>query len=487
MSNKIPMRDLVVTLPGILGSVLQKDGKDLWAISGQAIGSAFQDADAVFQTLRLHQDDPDAMDLGDGIKPTRLVEDVTIVPGFFKVEGYTQPSQMIIDDFDVVVGDIYNDPWDRAANFYRFPYDWRRDNRANAKILKYYLDRRLHCWRAASGNPDAKVILIAHSMGGLVSRYYLEVLEGWRDAKALFTCGTPYRGSVNAVSFLSNGYKKLFLDLTDTLRSMTSAYQLLPVYEVIKIGDRYHRVAETDQIPNIDPIRAKNALAFHREIEAAVTAHLKDEAYRIGFTTVPIVGVQQPTLQSAELLNGKLVASEILPAVLKNRPDLVDGDGTVPQVSAIPIELSNSLNNQFISDKHAALQGHKHVLEDIRERLSVSQFDLAAVRASQGGISLSLEDAYLAEEPIHLRARVLGTAGLMATGLKAEIVAVEGDRQPIVKPIVKPIVQPIVQSLGENGEDEWQLAIELPAGLYRVVVSSADEVVSPVHDLFEVL
>jgi hypothetical protein len=34
MPQKTPMRDMVVILPGILGSVLQKDGKDLWAVSG---------------------------------------------------------------------------------------------------------------------------------------------------------------------------------------------------------------------------------------------------------------------------------------------------------------------------------------------------------------------------------------------------------------------------------------------------------------------
>lgn len=475
MSTKIPMRDLIVTLPGILGSVLQKDGKDLWAISGRSIANVMQDRDGMLADLQLDQDDPDAMDLGDGIKATRFVEDVTIVPGFFKIEAYTQPSKMIIDYFDVVVGDIYSDPWDRAANFYRFPYDWRRDNRANAKILKHYLDRRLHCWRESTGNPDAKMVLLAHSMGGLVSRYYLEVLEGWRDTKALFTCGTPYRGAVNGVSFVSNGYKGRLLDFSETVRSMTSAYQLMPIYEMVKSGDRYYRVAELDTIPNVSQARAQDALVFHREIEAAVAAHLKEEAYQ-SFTTVPIAGVHQPTPQSAELVNGKLVPSETLPAVLKNRPDLSDGDGTVPQISAFPIELSNSLNTQYIAEKHGALQGQAQILEDIRERLSVSQFDASAIRASQGSaISVSLDDAYLVDEPLVLRSRLLGNAALSATGVTAEITAVSSD--------VKPIVQPLVQT----SEGNWEGAIELPVGLYRVKVAADGEGVSPVHDVFEVM
>ena len=72
------------------------------------------------------------------------------------------------NNFDVVKGDIYNDSEDRAANFYEFPYDWRRDNRANANILKRLLDIRLKAWREKSGNSNAKVIIMAHSMGGLV-------------------------------------------------------------------------------------------------------------------------------------------------------------------------------------------------------------------------------------------------------------------------------------------------------------------------------
>lgn len=478
MSNKIPMRDLIVILPGILGSVLQKDGQDLWAVSGRSIWDALRNIDDFVQDLHIQQDDSEAMDLGDGVKPTRLVEDATIVPGFFKIDGYTQTAQMITQNFDVLEGDIYHDPWDKPANFYCFPYDWRRDNRASAKILQYYLERRLQCWRSTSGNPDARVILLAHSMGGLVARYYLEVLGGWRDARALFTFGTPYRGAMNAVNFLSNGYKKLFIDLTEALRSMTSVYQLLPIYEAVKIGDRYHRVAEVEQLPNIDPTRARDALTFHREIEAAVTENLKDEAYRSEFMTVPIVGIQQPTLQSAELVNGRLITSEALPAVLKNRPDLIDGDGTVPQVSAIPLELSNSFNNSFIAEKHGALQTQKQVLEDLRERLASSQFNLQAVRASQGAISLALEDLYLVDEPIRLRARLLGNVGLLETQLFAEIVSVSGDRNSIVQPLV------------QMESNDWELSIDLPAGLYRVVVATADAnetIATPVHDLFEVV
>ena len=37
---KQPMGDVVVLLPGILGSVLQRDGKDVWAPTPGAVGRA---------------------------------------------------------------------------------------------------------------------------------------------------------------------------------------------------------------------------------------------------------------------------------------------------------------------------------------------------------------------------------------------------------------------------------------------------------------
>jgi len=478
MINKAPMKDMIVILPGILGSVLQKDGKDLWAVSGQAVWQILTKSGEAIHNLKLSQDNPEAENLGDGIRATALIQDTHLIPGFWKIDGYTKTARLITDNFDVTPGDIYNDPDDRAANFYQFPYDWRRDNRANARILKRLIDKRLKCWREKSGAADAKVILMGHSMGGLVARYYLEVLEGWRDSRALFTFGTPYRGSLKAVNFLANGYKQLFLDLTDVMRSLTSIYQLLPVYKVINVNGEFHRVAELNNLPNIDPLKAKDALAFHREIEAAVEQHLQNEQYRNSFTVVPISGTDQPTLQSAALINGKLVASEDLPAALKNRLDLGDGDGTVPKVSAIPIERSSNFDNFFIAEQHGSLQNQAQVLDNLLNVLRIGQFNLADVRAPRRAISLSLDDLYLADEPIALRARVTEMSESATGKLKATIECVSSDRSTLSFDFVQQ-------------EREWVLAIDdLPAGLYRVKVqaeSSGDQAPNPVHDVFEVV
>ncbi|MBE9070862.1 hypothetical protein IQ260_29945 [Leptolyngbya cf. ectocarpi LEGE 11479] len=271
------MRDIVVLLPGITGSVLQKNGKDLWALSGQAFWEFSSSLSSSLQDLKLEEDDPELDDLGDGIKATRLVQDAHFVPGLVKIDGYTAVAERLKQEFNLVAG----------KNYFELPYDWRRDNRVAARQLKRLIQQKLPAWQEASGaGKTAKVILIAHSMGGLVARHYLEVLEGWQSCRALVTFGTPYRGSVNALNFLVNGYKKLFVDLTDVMRSFTSVYQLLPIYEMVSVDGAYRRIADLT-IDTVDSKKAEHALRFHREIEAAQSMNAKDLQYQNKYLTVP--------------------------------------------------------------------------------------------------------------------------------------------------------------------------------------------------------
>jgi len=98
------------------------------------------------------------------------------------------------------------------------------------------------------------------------------------------------------------------------MRTFTSVYQLLPIYPSLDVGGTYRRVAETDGIPGVDRRRAEQALSFHREIEKAVEAHQKDLDYlKRGYKILPIVGTRQPTLQSAQMTQGRVTANRQLP------------------------------------------------------------------------------------------------------------------------------------------------------------------------------
>jgi hypothetical protein len=53
---KQPLGDVVVLLPGILGSVLQRDGKDVWAPSPGALGRGVWTLERSVTSLQLTSD-----------------------------------------------------------------------------------------------------------------------------------------------------------------------------------------------------------------------------------------------------------------------------------------------------------------------------------------------------------------------------------------------------------------------------------------------
>jgi len=126
----------------------------------------------------------------------------------------------------------------------------------------------------------------------------------------LVSFGTPFRGSGNAVDFLSNGFRWKVgplsaFDGTDALRSFESVYQLLPIYSFIGEGAYLQRPADVD-IPNIERQRAIEAARFHQEMTDAYAAHqVMDEYVVRGPKLRVVIGTEQPTPQSARVLEGR--------------------------------------------------------------------------------------------------------------------------------------------------------------------------------------
>jgi hypothetical protein len=79
---KTRMEDIVVIIPGILGSVLKKDDEDIWASSRKVKWQALSNQNKLIEPLKLKaRDDWQLDDLEDGIKATRLIEDTYLIPG----------------------------------------------------------------------------------------------------------------------------------------------------------------------------------------------------------------------------------------------------------------------------------------------------------------------------------------------------------------------------------------------------------------------
>jgi pimeloyl-ACP methyl ester carboxylesterase len=370
--------------------VLKKDRKTVWGFAPGSIARAlFTAGGAIADALEMNGDDPKREQLDDGVTAEALMPDLHLLPGYWKIDGYGVITAAIRSMFAAEPG----------RNFHLFPYDWRRDNRAAAHKLQRQTHSWLTEWRRQS--PDAKLILIAHSMGGIVSRYFLDVLGGWKDTKALITFGTPYRGSLNALDTLSNGLRKgpVTLDrLSEFCRSCTSIYQLLPIYAVYDDGGgTLGRIGEIEGIPGVDAGKAQAALAVHREIMKAVDANLKDEAYQRGrYKLFPIAGTVQPTLQSALLQNGRVV----LDTAIGGQDEA--GDGTVPRVSAIPHEYSYAHNATFAAMKHGSLQNTPSLLEHVEGVITGLDLDLGKFLEPDRRVQLSLRvgDVYFTDERV---------------------------------------------------------------------------------------
>ena len=122
---------------------------------------------------------------------------------------------------------------------YLFNYDWRQDNQLSAKKLSQFIKQI----KKDHQNPDLKFDVIAHSMGGLVTRYYLRYgendvlnnndfplnLSGAKNIRKVVLLGTPNLGSVGAVKSFIKGLKVGLRNVpTEVLATMPSVYQLFP-------------------------------------------------------------------------------------------------------------------------------------------------------------------------------------------------------------------------------------------------------------------
>jgi pimeloyl-ACP methyl ester carboxylesterase len=128
---------------------------------------------------------------------------------------------------------------DGRRRYYIFFYDWRQDNVQTARKL----DALIEQIREDHNAPDLRVDIVAHSMGGLVTRYYLrygreDVLEGndfqvnnygASRVRKVVLLGTPNLGSVSGLQEFIQGFKVGLRRIpTEVVATLPSAYQLFP-------------------------------------------------------------------------------------------------------------------------------------------------------------------------------------------------------------------------------------------------------------------
>jgi len=200
----------VVVIPGIMGSKLcDGAGKVVW-------GDRLSYTKSRIIELRLP---PDINTRDLAIHSCGLIDKVNIIPLLWESEEYSDLLSTLKE-----IGYKENE-------IVQFDYDWRLSNFYNADKLKQAIF-------SLQRTPSDKVDIIAHSMGGLIARIYIQTLGGTNEVNNVLFLGTPHLGSASIFQRLQEGFEKWpsalsggLNEIETTILSFPSTYQLLPVYE----------------------------------------------------------------------------------------------------------------------------------------------------------------------------------------------------------------------------------------------------------------
>ena len=244
-------RNPIIIVHGFLGSNLidKKTGKNLWGKFRCIEGLTVPDATIRGLAVPMQIGKP-LKDLNDDTVPDGMLDTVTVkimgIPFtesvYLNLVNILQEGGFQAEGFPLAPGRTYN-------TLFQFAYDWRRDLQWNAeKLHKFVLEKRKYMqeqYRIMYGMKDYDVQfdLIGHSMGGLLSRYYLCFGDAdlppegqkpditWAGTKyvdRLFVLGTPNAGYLDTILEMQSG--------TDTppfpaalLGTWPTYYQMMPV------------------------------------------------------------------------------------------------------------------------------------------------------------------------------------------------------------------------------------------------------------------
>lgn len=258
VQNESPYRNPVILIPGLLGSHLieRNSGEVAWGAFG--VKRTNPNTETGSRRIALPMQMGKALrDLRDNTVPAGALDKVVF--SFFgypleqKTYSYILRVLGVGGYRDQDVGESERiDYGDRHFTCFQFDYDWRRDIVESARNLsgfikekKKYVQGEIEK-RYGIKNIDVKFDIVAHSMGGLVARYFLRygtaelpedgslpeiTWDGARHVENLVMIGTPNSGSLDTLVNLVEGYRPALLlphYSSALLGTMPAIYELLP-------------------------------------------------------------------------------------------------------------------------------------------------------------------------------------------------------------------------------------------------------------------
>ncbi len=208
----------VIFVPGYYGSTLTReaDGETIWFTGAQSLWGS--------QTLAL---DTDGLNIpgATSFKVGEVLRSVDFVSSVISKDIYG----------DIIEG--LNTRLAGHAEVVPFAYDWRKDIASSAQQLAEQVE-------ALYAAGASKMVIVAHSMGGLVTSYYLLYgnqdltnarlnLSGAKRIHAVVMAGVPYKGTLAVFRNMQFGIEfglnsKALEGLA--VASFPASYQILPNY-----------------------------------------------------------------------------------------------------------------------------------------------------------------------------------------------------------------------------------------------------------------
>ncbi len=252
----LPDRNPIIVIPGILGSSLidEDTGQSVWGAFRANYADPNTAEGARLISLSLDPDNPTDID---HVRPNGVLEDLELsLAGFpITIQAYAGILTTLGAGGyrDESLGLTSIDYGTDHFTCFQFDYDWRRDITYNAKVLKDFIEERRAFvqkkYKEDYGieKTDIKFDIVAHSMGSLLTRYYLRYGDaplpkdgsmpeltwaGAQDVERTVLVAPPNAGSLEAFEQLIEGFntgRPILPHYSPAiLGTFPSVYQLLP-------------------------------------------------------------------------------------------------------------------------------------------------------------------------------------------------------------------------------------------------------------------
>jgi pimeloyl-ACP methyl ester carboxylesterase len=317
----------VVILPGILGSELCLGKEKIWFGLWSIIKGDFDQ-------LQVNQE-------GASVKPLSA-------NGLMR-KYYGELEQYLLAKWNVTV----------------FPFDWRLGLRESADLLNLFVKQQF--------GENAKFNLVAHSMGGLVSRSFARKYPStWALVENLIMLGTPNYGSL-AIPQLYTGLYRLMrtvaaLDQQHDLQALLQfAKMFVGTYQMLPIPGRLVNTMQPELL--FDPAtygslqppsdRFTDAQKFQSELDEIL------DPQKLTY----IAGTNQPTAngirdwQQLHTWDGYSMTAL--------------GDGTVPHT----LGLLNKVTTYYVEEEHSLLPANRAVIDAVQNIMAGTQVKLQTIAA----------------------------------------------------------------------------------------------------------